>query len=53
MEGEVLVLYLAVSEHAISAVLMVERAKEQIPVYYISHALVGVEVNYPLIGKFA
>jgi len=53
LEREILVLYLAVSEHVVSAVLVVERAKEQIPVYYISHALVGAEVNYPLIEKFA
>jgi len=31
----------------------VEGAKEQISVYYISHALVGVKANYPLIEKFA
>ena len=43
---------MAVSEHAVSAVLVVERAKEQIPVYYVSHALVGAEANYPLIEKF-
>ena len=36
LEGEVLVLYLAISKHAVSAVLMVEKAKEQIPVYYLS-----------------
>jgi len=32
---------------------MVERAKEQIPVYYMSHALPGSKINYPLIEKFA
>ena len=52
-EGEVLALYLAVSEHAVSVVLVTEQAKEQIPVYYVSHALAGVETNYPLIEKFA
>jgi len=31
----------------------VERAKEQIPMYYVSHALAGAEVNYPPIEKFA
>lgn len=36
-----------------SAVLVVERANEQIPVYYVSHALVGAEPHYPLIEKFA
>jgi len=52
-EGEVLVLYLAVSEHAVSAVLLAECAREQIPLYYVSHALAGAEMNYPLIEKFA
>jgi len=37
----------------VSAVLVVERAREQVPVYYVSHALVGAEVNYPLKEKFA
>ena len=32
---------------------MVEMAKKQILVYYISHALVEAEVNYLLIEKFA
>jgi len=53
LEGEVLVLYLAISEHAVSVILVVERAKEQIPVYYVSHALTGAEVNCPLIEKFS
>jgi len=47
------VLYLAVSEHAVSAVLMVERVREQIPVYYVSHALAGGKMNNPFIEKFA
>jgi len=53
LEGEVLVLYLAILEHAVSAVLLVERAKGQIPMCYVSHALAGAEVNYPLIKMFA
>ena len=44
---------LAVLEHGVSTVLVVERAKEQVPVYYMSHALAWAEVNYPLIEKFA
>jgi len=32
---------------------MVERATEQIPMYYMSHALPETELNYPLIEKFA
>ena len=46
-------LYLAVSEHAVSAILVSERAKEQIPVHYVSRALAGAEMNYLLIEKFA
>jgi len=50
---EVLLLYLALSKHAISPILVIERSKERILVYYVSHALAGVELNYPLIEKFA
>jgi len=48
-----LLLYLAVLEQAISVVLVVERQKVQIPIYYISNALAGVDPSYPLIEKFA
>ena len=51
--GETLVLHLAILEHAVSVVLVVERVKEQVPMYYVSHALAGAEVNYHLIEKFA
>ena len=37
----------------VNAALIVEKAKEQIPVCYVTHALAGVEVNYALIEKFA
>ena len=53
LEGEVLALYLAVLEHTVSAILVAKRAKERIPVYCISHALAGAEVNCLLIEKFA
>jgi len=53
MEWEALVLYFAIFEHTVSAVLIVERAKERIPVYYVSNTLAGAEANYPLIEKFA
>ena len=53
LPGETLLLYLGVSEQAIRVVLIVERAKEQILVYYVSHALIGAEAYYPLIEKFA
>jgi len=43
---------LAVLEHAVSAIVVVKRAKEQVYVYYVSQALVEAEFNYPLIEKF-
>jgi len=36
-----------------STVLTVERAKEQILIYYVSYASAEAEENYPLIEKFA
>ena len=46
-------MYLTVLEHAVSTVLVAKHAKEQIPLYYVSHTFVGAEINYPLIVKFA
>ena len=43
---------MAISEQVTSTVLVVERAKEQIPVYYISNALTRADANYPPIEKF-
>jgi len=34
-------------------VLVVERAKQQTPAYYVTHALAKAETNYPLMKKFA
>ena len=48
-EGENLYLYLAVSTTAMSAALIQEEAKKQLPVYYISQAFQGAESNYPRI----
>ncbi|KAK1399355.1 hypothetical protein POM88_009218 [Heracleum sosnowskyi] len=45
-QGEVLVLYLAVSEYAVSAVLIREEGGVQLPVYYVSKRLVGAETRY-------
>ena len=50
-EGENLYLYLAISTTAVSAVLIREEAKKQLPVYYISQAFQGAESNYPRIKK--
>ncbi|KAK1374920.1 hypothetical protein POM88_031113 [Heracleum sosnowskyi] len=46
IKGEVLVIYLAVSEYAVSAVLIREEGEAQLPVYYLSKRLVGAETRY-------
>ena len=48
--GENLYLYLAVST-TVSAALIREEAKKQLPVYYVSQAFQGAESNYPRIAK--
>ena len=50
-EGEDLFLYLAVSTTAVSAVLIREDNKIQLPVYYISQAFQGAEARYLRIEK--
>ncbi|XP_010678169.1 uncharacterized protein LOC104893734 [Beta vulgaris subsp. vulgaris] len=51
LPGETLFVYLAVSKHAISAVLVAEHEKNQHPVYFVSHAFRGTESKYPPIEK--
>ena len=46
-------LYLAVSAMAVSATLIREEDKKQLPIYYISQAFQGAEVKYPRIEKIA
>ncbi|XP_071740851.1 uncharacterized protein [Rutidosis leptorrhynchoides] len=48
---EMLILYLAASKEAISSVLIADRGQVQMPVYFISKALTGSELNYPAIEK--
>ncbi|KAK3028730.1 hypothetical protein RJ639_037753 [Escallonia herrerae] len=45
--GEDLFLYLAVTESAVSAVLVREQDGQQLPVYYVSKVLQGAEQRYP------
>ena len=52
-EGENLYLYLAVLVTAVSAALIREEDKTQLPVYYVSQAFQGVEAKYPRIEKIA
>ncbi|XP_030478051.1 uncharacterized protein LOC115695098 [Cannabis sativa] len=51
VHGEDLLLYLAVSENAVSAALVREEEKVQHPVYYINKRMIGAEIRYPLIEK--
>ena len=50
-EGELLTLYLAVSDFSTSAVLVKERDRIQQSVYYCSQALRGAEERYPKMEK--
>ena len=51
IEGELLTLYLAVSDFSTSAVLVKDRERVQHPVYYCSRALRGAEERYPKMEK--
>nr|XP_017221373.1 PREDICTED: uncharacterized protein LOC108198111 [Daucus carota subsp. sativus] len=53
VDGETLYVYLAVSEKALSAVLVREDRKIQKPVYNVSKIFHGAELNYSVIEKFA
>ncbi|XP_071739546.1 uncharacterized protein [Rutidosis leptorrhynchoides] len=49
--GETLYLYLATSKECISAVIVAERERIQVPIYFVSRVLQGAEVNYPELEK--
>ncbi|KFK26842.1 hypothetical protein AALP_AA8G300800 [Arabis alpina] len=51
--GEALFLYIAVSETAVSAVLVREERGEQKPIFYVSKTLTDVETRYPQLEKLA
>ena len=51
VEGELLTLYLAVSDFSTSAVLVRDKERVQHPVYYCSRALRGAEERYPRMEK--
>ncbi|GKD24139.1 putative reverse transcriptase domain, ribonuclease H-like domain protein, partial [Tanacetum coccineum] len=51
IKGETLIMYLVASEESISAALMAERGKKQIPVYFVSRTLQGAELGYPELEK--
>ncbi|GKA97787.1 reverse transcriptase domain-containing protein [Tanacetum coccineum] len=50
-EKEELVIYLAASKETVSVVLMTERKAKQMPIYFVSRALRGLEVNYTSMEK--
>ncbi|GJX83438.1 reverse transcriptase domain-containing protein [Tanacetum coccineum] len=50
-DKEELIMYLAAAKEAISAVLMTKRDGKQMPIYFVSRALQGPEINYTPIEK--
>ncbi|GKV17643.1 hypothetical protein SLEP1_g28117 [Rubroshorea leprosula] len=53
VEGEILYLYLGISDAAVSSVLIREADKQQKPVYYASRVLQGAELRYSIAEKAA
>ncbi|GJR02200.1 reverse transcriptase domain-containing protein [Tanacetum coccineum] len=51
MEKEELIFYLAAAKETVSAVLMTEREAKQMPIYFVSRALRGPEMNYTSMEK--
>ncbi|GKE20005.1 reverse transcriptase domain-containing protein [Tanacetum coccineum] len=50
-EKEELIIYLAAAKEAISAILMTKRDGKQMPIYFVSRALQGPEINYTPMEK--
>nr|GEW23346.1 reverse transcriptase domain-containing protein [Tanacetum cinerariifolium] len=50
-EKEELIIYLAAAKEAISAVLMPKKDGKQVPIYFVSRALQGPEINYTTMEK--
>ncbi|GJY92728.1 reverse transcriptase domain-containing protein [Tanacetum coccineum] len=48
---ESLIIYLAALMECVSAVLIVERGKDQRPIYSVSRVLQGAKLNYPIMEK--
>ncbi|GJT23265.1 reverse transcriptase domain-containing protein [Tanacetum coccineum] len=51
MEKEELIVYLAAAKETVSVVLMTERDAKKMPVYFVSRALRGPEINYTSMEK--
>ncbi|XP_071688001.1 uncharacterized protein [Rutidosis leptorrhynchoides] len=52
IKGEILYLYVSVANEAFSSVLVAEREKVHKPIYFVSKALTGSEINYAPMKKF-
>ncbi|GKC19580.1 reverse transcriptase domain-containing protein [Tanacetum coccineum] len=51
MEKEELIVYLAATKETVSAVIMTERKAKHMPIYFVSRALRGLELNYTPMEK--
>ncbi|GJU35676.1 reverse transcriptase domain-containing protein [Tanacetum coccineum] len=51
MEREELIVYLVATKEMVSAVLMTEKEAKQMPIYFVSRALRGPEINYTSMEK--
>ncbi|GKB24900.1 reverse transcriptase domain-containing protein [Tanacetum coccineum] len=51
IEKEELIVYLAAAKETVSAVLMTEREAKQMPIFFVSRALRGPELNYTSMKK--
>ncbi|GKE68269.1 reverse transcriptase domain-containing protein [Tanacetum coccineum] len=51
IEKEELIVYLAAAKETVSVVLMMEREAKQMPIYFVSRALRGPELNYTSMEK--
>ncbi|GJU05492.1 reverse transcriptase domain-containing protein [Tanacetum coccineum] len=51
MEKKELIVYLVAAKETVSAVLMTEREAKQMPIYFVSRALRGSEINYTSMEK--
>ncbi|GJU36198.1 reverse transcriptase domain-containing protein [Tanacetum coccineum] len=51
IEKEELIVYLAATKETVSAVLVTEREAKQMPIYFVSRALRGPELNYTTMEK--
>nr|GEV52360.1 hypothetical protein [Tanacetum cinerariifolium] len=52
-KGETLMMHLAASNEAVSAVLLTERDGRQMPIHYVSRSLQGAKTNYSSMEKLA